>query len=140
MKRSRFIRSEVGLTLVEIMIVLVILAIVMAFLGRKLIGAGDKAKANITNLQMKELQNDIEQFRLAYNSLPDSLQDLAHCTQKTGQGCVPITKEDSLKDAWGNPFSYAIQDNGRRYQIKSLGADGRDGGEEINYDISVTGP
>lgn len=130
--------SSAGLTLVEIMIVLVILGVVMATIGSKIVGAGDKAKRDLTDLKLQQLKSDIEQYQLRYNSLPSSLEDLTRCTENTGQGCLPIANEESVKDAWGQPFIYAL--NGRAYVIRSVGADGRDGGEGVNFDISVEGP
>ena len=43
---------------------------------------------------------------------------------------------DAAKDSWGNPFQYVVPgDNGRPYEVYSLGADGVEGGEEFNADI-----
>jgi general secretion pathway protein G len=134
------LRSEKGLTLVEIIVVLIILSVVMVFFGNKILGAGDQAKADLTKLMMRELQQGIEQFRLRYNQLPGSLEALTSCSDITGPGCTPVTKLDNLKDAWGNQFLYALDNGGRSYRIKTLGADGREGGEAVNYDSSVTGP
>ncbi len=136
----RKMQSERGLTLVEILVVLIILGIVITFVGGKILGAGDQAKADLTRIMLKDLQGTIEQFRLRYNALPTSLDDLTRCTERTGQGCVPLTKNEGLNDAWGNRFGYGVDNGGRSYRIKSLGADGRDGGEGVDYDTSVTGP
>ena len=130
--------KQAGLTLVEIMIVLIILSIVMAFVGGKIFGKGDQAKADLTSLKMQQLKADIEQFQLRYNTLPGSLDDLVKCGEKTGPGCLPISNEDSLADAWGNQFLY--QSSGRTYKIKSLGSDAKDGGEGAAYDIALEGP
>ncbi len=130
--------SSAGLTLVEIMIVLVILGVVMATVGSKIFGAGDKAKRNLTELKLQQLKSDIEQYQLRYNSLPGSLTDLSQCTENTGQGCLPISNADSIVDAWAQPFVYSL--NGRAYEIRSLGADGRDGGEGVNWDVTIKGP
>jgi general secretion pathway protein G len=139
---TRRYKGQQGLTLVEIMVVLVILALVMTFLGGRLFGAGDKAKANITKLKIKEIGNSIEQYRLMYNSLPGSLQDLTQCNEKTGPGCIPIidANSDTLNDAWGNAFSYSLENGGRTYRITSFGADGAQGGEGVNFDHFGTGP
>jgi general secretion pathway protein G len=129
---------ERGLTLVEIMVVLIIIALVSATFGKKLFGAGDKMKAQLTNNQLLAIKGDIEQFQLRYNSLPSSLRDLTDCTERTGQSCIPITNEDALKDAWGNTFVY--QASGNRYKIMSLGADGKSGGSGVDSDFAVEGP
>ena len=131
-------RSERGLTLVEIMVVLIIIGLMWAAFGKKLFGAGDKMKAQLTSSMLTQLKGDIEQFKLRYNKLPTSLRDLTECNDVTGPGCVPITNADALKDSWGNDFRY--ETNGRVYKIKTLGADGQDGGEGVNYDRFEEGP
>ena len=132
------LRNQQGLTLVEIMIVLIIIGLMYAAFGQRLFGAGEVMKAQLTRTQLQQLKGDIEQFKLRYNKLPSSLTDLTQCTELTGPGCVPVTKEESLKDAWGNAFLYSLQAN--KYRITSLGADGTQGGEEVNFDIFIEGP
>ncbi len=136
---SRVLRER-GLTLVEIVIVLIILGLIMTFIGSRLIGAGDKAKADLTRLKIKDLGSSIEQFQLRYNGLPNSLNDLIQCSERTGPDCIPVSSADSLKDAWGNQFNYALENNGRSYKITSLGADGKEGGTAVDYDVFGTGP
>ena len=135
---SHRLSNQSALTLVEIMIVLVILSVVMSVIIGKVVSGGDRAKRQITELQMEQLKADIEQFRLRYNTLPRSIDDLSNCTETTGQGCLPITDADSVVDAWGNKFSFTA--SGRTYQLQTLGADGVSGGEGVNYDFSVKGP
>lgn len=137
MKRDLY-RSERGLTLVEIMVVLIIIGLMWAAFGKKLFGAGDKMKAQLTSSMLTQLKGDIEQFKLRYNKLPTSLRDLTECNEVTGPGCVPITNSDALKDSWGNDFRY--ETNGKVYKIKTLGADGQDGGEGVDYDRFEEGP
>ncbi len=138
--RSGTRRSETGLTLIEIMVVLIILSLVMAWLGTGLFAKGDEAKQRLTQLKIKEVGNLIGQFQLQYNKLPTSLEDLTRCTEATGQNCIPVTSEDKLADAWNNKFTYSTEESGRRYRIKSLGRDGREGGEGADADLFGTGP
>ena len=133
-------KYEAGLTLVEIMVVLIILGVLYATFGKKVFSAGARAKAEATMLKMKQVKGDIEQFNLRYNSLPGSLQDLLSCNEKTGSNCIPISDEETLKDAWNNPFVYRLDGSGRSYQIISLGADGRDGGSGVDNDLREEGP
>lgn len=133
-------KSQRGFTLVEILVVLIIIVILVTMLGGKILGAGDKAKADLNFIRMKDLQNSIEQYRLRYSLVPASLEELTRCSEKTGPGCVPITNEDALKDAWGGAFLYTLENGGRAYRIKSFGADQREGGEGVNFDNSVVGP
>ena len=41
-----------------------------------------------------------------------------------------------LKDAWGNDYRYTAPGQGKAYDIVSLGADGKDGGDGENRDIT----
>lgn len=132
--------NERGLTIIEIMVVLIILGVLVGFLGQKLFGAGDKAKANITKLSLQQTKSFINEFQLQYNTLPTSLEELTRCTERTGPGCIPITTKDTLVDGWGNPLVYETEGNNRTYRIKSLGADGREGGEGVDFDFYETGP
>jgi len=132
--------SERGLTLIEIMVVLIILSLVMAWLGTGLFAKGDEAKQRLTQLKIKEIGNLIGQFQLQYNKLPNAFNDLTKCTEVTGANCIPVTSEDKLEDAWSNKFIYSAEEGGRRYRIKSLGRDGREGGEGADADLFGTGP
>ncbi|RMG43072.1 MAG: prepilin-type N-terminal cleavage/methylation domain-containing protein [Candidatus Dadabacteria bacterium] len=139
--KSRLIKSESGLTLVEIIVVLVILSLLMTFLLSRITGSGDKAKKSITKLKIKQIASAIEQYRLMNNQLPNTLEDLVRCNEVTGPGCIPpLNDEEALKDGWGNKFVYRTENNGRTYKIISYGADGVPGGQGVNYDEVGVGP
>jgi general secretion pathway protein G len=137
---TRRLNAEKGLTLIEIMVVLIILGIVISFVGGRVLGAGDKAKARITKLKLQDVAQKIDQYRMEYNALPQSLTDLTQCNDQTGPGCIPSTTEDQLVDAWGNKLDYRLENNGRTYVIISMGGDGKTGGEGADYDLNHSGP
>lgn len=130
--------SQAGLTLVEIVVVLIILGVVFTIVAPKVLSSGDKAKARASILQIKKLKSHVEQYQLQYNALPSSIQDLVRCNDKTGSGCIPLADADELKDAWGNEMR--MESSGNRYRIKSLGADGSEGGSGVDADIVEEGP
>jgi general secretion pathway protein G len=139
-KRARLVMgSQRGLTLVEIIVVLVILALLISFLTGGLFNQGAKAKAQLNVLRMKKVQSSINEFQLRYNSLPQSIQDLVQCPSNVqGEVCVAITDPESLLDAWGTPFTYST--DGKGYVIKSLGADRAAGGSGVDGDAELKGP
>ena len=142
--RSIFLRHSIhhtrAFTLIELMVVIIIIGILMGWLLGNVMGGGDKAKAQINKVKLKELKSKIEVFQLQYNTLPASLDELVHCSERTGLDCVPITNEEGLKDSWGSRFLYTLENSGRSYRLKSLGADGREGGEGVDFDSFETGP
>ncbi len=132
---------ESGLTLVEIIVVLVILSVLMGMLTRGLWSTGEKAKADMNKLQMQRVQSYINQYQLRYNTLPSSLASLYGCDDVTGPGCIPIVdRESDLYDAWGTPLRYRVDGGGRSYSITSVGSDRREGGSGADTDVTITGP
>jgi general secretion pathway protein G len=135
-KRIKF--SERGLTLLEIMVVLLLLGFLFTVLVKGIFPTGEKAKARLNIIQMNKLQSAIQEYQLMNNTLPPSLDALVNCPADRSQACIPVAGADLLKDVWGTPFGY--QASGNSYTIKSLGADRRDGGEGLNADMIITGP
>jgi len=138
--RTRFFNNQKGLTLVEIIVVLVILSILIGVLTSGLFSQGDKAKAKINGLKMSQIQGYLNEYRLQYNSFPSSLEGLSGCTEQTGQNCIPIAKPEDLRDSWGTPLVYNTGNNGASYTLKSLGADKREGGSGADADLTFQGP
>lgn len=138
-QRKASFQGQQGLTLVEIIVVLVILSVLIGFLTGGLFSQGEKAKAKINELQMQKVKQAIGQYQLMYNQLPPDINSLAGCPQ--GQtACVPITDESTLKDAWDVPFQYSLENGGRSYILKSLGSDRAPGGTGVAGDPTLTGP
>jgi len=121
------LHRERGLTLIEIMIVLIILALVMSFLTKNLFKASSQAKAQLSEQMLNRLKEPLLMFQLKNNTLP---QDLS----------AAGIEQDDLRDAFGNPIQYRLLDGARAYELKSLGADGREGGAGADLDIVVKGP
>lgn len=133
--------SEAGLTLVEIIVVLIILSVLFTMLAGGLFSQGERAKAQLNAVQMQRVQSYINQYQLRYNRLPSSLASLYSCDDTAGQGCIPIVdKESDLYDAWGTPMKYRVDGNGRSYGLTSLGSDRKEGGSGVEIDVTITGP
>ncbi len=135
---TKTFKNQHGLTLIEIIIVLVILSLLFTFLTGGLFSQGEKAKSKLTNMKITALKGKISEYQLEYNAIPNSINDLTGCNDKTGSNCVPIAEEDDVTDAWGTKFIF--QGSGNSYTIKSLGADRKAGGSGVDGDIEVKGP
>src|SRR4051812_37466697 len=73
---SRLDKSEAGFTLIEMMIVLAIIALVMGFVGTKVIRRFDESRVSATKIQMKQLSVALDDFRRVCGFYPTQEQGL----------------------------------------------------------------
>ena len=129
------LRNQRGMTLFEIIIVLVIVTSVASLLFKTVNSNMQKAKLNETKLRMSELSKSVEQYYADCGSYPQTLIDLKQQSSNcTNWGPVAYAKDDTLRDAWKFQFQYQVE--GSRYTITSLGADKQPGGDGYNADIT----
>ena len=107
-----------GMTLIEIMIVLVIMASVMTLVGVNVFGALDTGNEKTTTIQLQQFKSAIESYKLNYRKMPNSLDDLINTPDRRSL----IDSDTVPKDGWDNDFSF--EKNGNRIKIYSNGADG----------------
>ena len=135
--RSRTRRSR-GFTLIEMMVVVIIIGLILAIVAPGIIGQGEAAKMKLTKAQIKQIEAALRLFKLETGTYPQSLQELI--TQPSGfNGMWPRGgfMETMPKDAWNREFTYSAQGPGdKAYLVKSLGADGQEGGTDENADIT----
>lgn len=139
------LRGNAGMTLIEIMIVLVILATVGTLAVTKLMPNFEKSKVKTTEIQMGDFKTALQLYFVDNNAYPTTEQGLEALVQKptvgpdtpnyNAEGYLSLGKGKTLKDAWGNPFIY--ESDGTKYTIKSYGRDGKEGGEGNDTDIVV---
>lgn len=130
-----------GVTFVEVLVVMIILALIAGIVGAQLLGEAEKAKADATKIQIKSLEAALDLYRLHNSTYPSTEQGLQALLTKPEVGRIPRSWQGPyLKanhiptDSWKSPFVY-ISD-GSTVEITSLGADGAEGGDELNADIS----
>jgi len=137
-------KNKKGFTIIEILLVMVLLGLVASFLGRNIFSSFSRGQVNAAKLAIKRVEGDLDRFRLDCNFYPTTEQGLAALANAptSGRQCPNYDpsgyqggKKAAPKDPWGNAFVYT-NDDGLNYEIKSLGADGVEGGEGENADIS----
>lgn len=129
-------RRQRGFTILEIVIVFILLAGIMAFVGPKIFEQMGKAKSSEARIRVQHLAGQIEMYKLEVGRYPENLQALVRQPPGVDRWNGPYVKEADLKDSWGNDYRYTIPGQGKPYDLTSLGADGREGGEGENRDVS----
>ena len=130
-------RRQRGFTILEIVIVFILLAGIMAFVGPKIFEQMGRAKSSEAKIRIQQLAGQVEMYKLEVGKYPSNLGDLVKQPGGTeGKWNGPYAKEPDLKDAWGNDYRFTIPGQGKAYDLVSLGADGKDGGEGENRDVS----
>jgi general secretion pathway protein G len=130
MKRQR------GFTILEIVIVFILLASIMAFVGPKIFEQMGRAKSSEAKIRIQQLAGQIEMYKLEVGKYPDNLAALVRQPSGVDRWNGPYAKDPDLKDAWGNDYRFTVPGQGKAFDLVSLGADGKDGGEGENRDVS----
>ena len=138
--------SEQGLTLVEMIVVLAIIALIAALVVPSVIGRPDQARVTVAQTDLKSISAALKIYRLDNGDYPSTAQGLAALSTKpTGEPAPrnwnPSGYLDSLPtDPWGNPYLYKSPgENGVGFDLSSTGKDGKPGGEGLDADIKVSG-
>lgn len=124
MNASRKLRRRVGFTLVELLLVIAILGILGTVVVVNFGGESDKARKTATLTSIGAINQAIQIYKMNTGRYPKSLDDLTVGINDD----EPLLKADSLNDAWGMPFTYKL--DGKKYVIRSAGADGVEGTED----------
>ena len=128
------------MTLIEILVVLVLIGIVLGIVGGNFIGRGEKAKADAAKIEIGQIGQALDLYKLEtgrYPSSSDGLQALVTAPGGASNWNGPYWKKSQIpKDPWGNEYRYTSPGQKGAYDILSLGADGKEGGEGANKDIA----
>jgi general secretion pathway protein G len=126
--------SQSGMSLMEIMIVLGIIATLLVVLIPQITDRQAKAKFNETKTTMGLIVQSINDYMNDCGNPPKSIEGL-----KTKDECENWGPEAYMKkipkDGWKKDFIYESGE-GNSYVLKSLGADGKEGGDGYNKDLS----
>lgn len=136
MRRTRALQR--GFTLLEIMVVVVIIGLLAAIVAPNLIGNIDTAEINRAKQDLRQIQTQIELYRTDNYRYPSTAEGLEALVENPGPSAAPNWKQRLTKlpmDPWGRVYEY--RNDGSRYELFTLGRDGREGGEGVDADISV---
>ena len=135
--------SEHGFTLIEILVVTVILGLLVALVVPKILGRTDDARQTAAKVQMRNVEQALQLFKLDTGMYPSTEQGLDALVHKPTIGAIPQRWREGgyipkvPLDAWGHPFQYRSPgaDGKRDYELVSFGADGKPGGQGHEADL-----
>jgi len=133
-------RRRRAFTLLEVMIVVFILGLLATIIVPRLVGRTDEARRVKVIADLKSVAQALDLYRLDAGAYPTTQQGLAALVERPTAPPVPARWNphaylDRIPlDPWGRPYVY-FRSEADRYQLKSLGADGAEGGEGVFADI-----
>ncbi|AZZ43591.1 type II secretion system protein GspG [Pseudomonadaceae bacterium SI-3] len=134
-------RKQGGFTLIEIMVVVVILGILAALVVPQVMNRPDQAKVTVAKGDIKAVSAALDMYKLDNYAYPSTQQGLDALVEKPGGNPQPKNwnRDGYLKrvpkDPWGNEYQYLSPGTEGAYDLYSYGADGKQGGSELNADI-----
>jgi len=133
-------RQQEGFTLLELLVVLVILGLVAAFAAPQVIKFLGGAKTDSATIQIERLSGILDLYRLEVGHYPGEGEGLEALliepSDAKGWNGPYVQKESTLIDPWGRPYIYRYPGDNREYDLYSLGADGTEGGEGEDQDVT----
>ncbi len=124
-------------TLIELMVVVAILGVLGLVVATNIFPYFAQSQQTVAKTNIDTLKSTVEKFRMDNKlKLPSTLEELLQ-PNEFNLNEPYLEKEESLVDPWGNSYIYNIM--GSKFEIISYGADGLEGGEGADMDISSLG-
>ena len=148
MKRWRkpinsLLKGSEGWSYVETLIVIAIVLVLTAVVAVTAVSSLSKARVAGAKTQIESFTVALESYYIDCGFYPSQSQGLEALRKKPDTYPVsdfwagPYISKSVPKDPWGNEYRYlSPAPDGSSYGVMSLGADGLEGGEGINADIS----
>lgn len=143
MERTNALRmgraGSAGFTLLEMLIVVVILGLIAALIVNNVGNKAQQAKTNLAQAGVAQAATWVEQFQLdvgRYPTVAEGMKALVEKPQNADGWRGPYTGKNSVpKDPWKNEYVYEWDAEKGWFIVKSLGADGKPGGEGDAADV-----
>lgn len=135
------VNRQRGFTLIELMVVIVIIGLLATVVVVNVLPTQDTAMTEKARADVALLEQALEMYRLdnmTYPSIDEGLDALVSAPPSLNRpnryrngGYIKRLPNDP----WGNPYQYLQPGEYGTFDVYSLGADGRLGGESLNADI-----
>jgi general secretion pathway protein G len=137
--KERRNRRRAGITLIEMLVVVTIIALFAALVAPVMFRQSDKARVTAARAQINSFMTALGSYKLDTGVLPsteEGLQALRVKPANLDQWQGPYLPKEIPLDPWGHPYVYKYPgEHGDEPDIISYGADGQPGGDGLNADI-----
>jgi len=131
--------GQAGVTLIEMLVVLMIIGLFAALVAPRLFRKSDAARVTAARAQINSFMTALGAYKLDTGMFPTTEQGLqalrdrpAGLTQWDG----PYLPQEIPVDPWGRPYIYKFPgEHGDEPDIIAYGADGQAGGDLLNADV-----
>lgn len=125
-------RTQRGMTLIEIMVVVAILGMIASVVAVGVVKQLGEAKRQGASLDIKGFEDGLLLYKMKHGHFPTTADGLSILYQEG------YLKGEQKKDPWGGDYIYVFpgQKHADGYDITSYGADGQQGGDGENADIT----
>jgi general secretion pathway protein G len=131
--------KQVGFTLIELMVVLVIIGVLAALIVPNVLDRADDARVTAARTDISNLSQALKLYKLDNQRYPSSEQGLQALLVKPTSGPIPSNWKPYVEklpnDPWGRAYLYINPGLKGEIDVLSFGADGQAGGEGKNADI-----
>ncbi len=136
-----YLKDNKGITLIEMMVVIVILGILATIIFTRVSDRPEQARRTKAAVEIRQVQTALELFKLDNGFYPTTEQGLEALVSAPTSGRVPHNYTDSgyldkiPLDPWKTPYVYISPGMHGEYDLESYGFDGQEGGDGKSKDI-----
>lgn len=136
---GRRTRRQAGVTLIEMLVVVTIIALFAAIVAPRMLRRADAARQTAARAQINSFMTALGAYKLDTGVFPSTeigLKALREKPQAVNNWQGPYLPQDVPNDPWGRAYQYRYPgEHGDEPDVVSLGADGQIGGDAMNTDI-----
>jgi general secretion pathway protein G len=137
-------KNQVGFTLIELMVVIVILGVLAGLIIPRIMGRPEEARRMKARVQIESIETALKLYKLDNGAYPSTEQGLQALVEAPTVGQLPrawreggyLEKGRVPKDPWDYEYVYLCPGVHGDFDLISYGADGEPGGEDKDKDIN----
>ncbi|GAB6140491.1 type II secretion system major pseudopilin GspG [Methylosoma difficile] len=131
--------QQTGFTLLELLVVLGIIAMLAGIVGPQVMKHMGESKTKAAKVQIEDLAATLDMYKLDLGRYPSSEEGLSALIEspdssKPWNGPY-LRKQKVPLDPWQQEYHYVSPGEHGKFDLYSLGADGKEGGEGEDQDL-----